>query len=82
MTIRTIATTPIDGQEPGTSGLRKKTAVFSAPGYLENYIQALFDGIGGVADQTLVVGGDGRFFNDRAIHGGNIMPMPAPRSRV
>ena len=67
MTIRTIATTAIDGQEPGTSGLRKKTAVFSAPGYLENYIQALFDGIGGVAGQTLVVGGDGRFFNDRAI---------------
>lgn len=67
MTIRTIATAAIDGQEPGTSGLRKKTAVFSAPGYLENYIQALFDGIGGVTGQTLVVGGDGRFFNHRAI---------------
>ena len=67
MTIRTIATIAIDGQEPGTSGLRKKTAVFSAPGYLENYIQALFNGIGGVAGQTLVLGGDGRFFNDCAI---------------
>ena len=58
MTIRTIATIAIAGQEPGTSGLRKKTAVFSAPGYLENYIQALFNGIGGVAGQTLVLGGD------------------------
>ena len=52
---------------PGTSGLRKKTAVFSAPGYLENYIQALFDGVGGAAGQTVILGGDGRFFNDRAI---------------
>ncbi|MDD7970739.1 alpha-D-glucose phosphate-specific phosphoglucomutase [Roseinatronobacter alkalisoli] len=67
MTVRTIPTTPIDDQRPGTSGLRKKTPVFMASPYLENYVQAIFDGIGGVAGQTLVVGGDGRFFNDRAI---------------
>lgn len=67
MTIKTIPTTPIDGQKPGTSGLRKKTSVFMASPYLENYVQAIFDGIGGVAGQTLVVGGDGRYFNDRAI---------------
>lgn len=67
MTIKTISTTPIDGQKPGTSGLRKKTSVFMASPYLENYVQAIFDGIGGVAGQTLVVGGDGRYFNDRAI---------------
>lgn len=67
MTIQTIQTAPIDGQKPGTSGLRKKTAVFMQPGYLENYTQAIFDGIGGIAGQTLVVGGDGRFFNDVAI---------------
>ncbi|MEM9350058.1 MAG: alpha-D-glucose phosphate-specific phosphoglucomutase [Pseudomonadota bacterium] len=60
-------TTPIDGQKPGTSGLRKKTRVFMAPHYLENYVQSIFDGIGGVAGKTLVVGGDGRYFNDRAI---------------
>lgn len=67
MTIETIATQPIEGQKPGTSGLRKKTRVFMQPGYLENYVQAIFDGIGGVTDKTLVVGGDGRFFNDTAI---------------
>jgi phosphoglucomutase len=62
----TIATTPIEGQKPGTSGLRKKTRVFMGPHYLENYVQSIFDGIGGVAGKTLVLGGDGRYFNDRA----------------
>lgn len=75
MTIRTVQTSPIDGQKPGTSGLRKKTAVFMQPGYLENYCQAIFDGIGGIADKTLVVGGDGRYFNDVAI--GTILRMAA-----
>ena len=64
--IRT-ATRPIEGQKPGTSGLRKKTRIFMQPGYLENFTQSLFDAIGGVSGKTLVVGGDGRFFNDRAI---------------
>ena len=67
MTIETIQTQPIDGQKPGTSGLRKKTKVFQSPHFLENYVQSTFDGIGGVAGATLVVGGDGRYFNDRAI---------------
>ncbi|WP_075216698.1 alpha-D-glucose phosphate-specific phosphoglucomutase [Mongoliimonas terrestris] len=67
MTITTVATTPIEGQKPGTSGLRKKTRVFMEPGYLENYVQAIFDGVGGIKGQTLVIGGDGRFFNDTAI---------------
>jgi phosphoglucomutase len=67
MTTETIATTPFDGQKPGTSGLRKKTAVFMRPGYLEAYVQAIIDGVGGVADRVIVVGGDGRFFNDAAI---------------
>jgi phosphoglucomutase len=62
----TIQTAPIDGQKPGTSGLRKKTRVFMGPHYLENYVQSIFDGIGGVAGKTLVLGGDGRYFNDRA----------------
>ena len=66
MTVTTIAATPIDGQKPGTSGLRKKTRVFMQPHYLENYIQAVWNGIGGVAGKTLVLGGDGRYFNDRA----------------
>lgn len=63
----TIETTPIEGQKPGTSGLRKSTRTFMSHHFLENYTQAIFDGIGGVAGKTLVLGGDGRFFNDRAI---------------
>ncbi|MGH1369422.1 MAG: alpha-D-glucose phosphate-specific phosphoglucomutase [Maritimibacter sp.] len=74
MTILTVPTQPIDGQKPGTSGLRKKTAVFRAPGYLENYVQAIFDEID-LAGKTIVVGGDGRFFNDTAI--GVILRMGA-----
>ena len=62
-----VRTTPIDGQKPGTSGLRKKTAVFRRPHFLENYVQSIFDGIGGIEGKTLVIGGDGRFFNDSAI---------------
>lgn len=67
MTPLCIPTTPIAGQKPGTSGLRKKTRVFMQPGYLENFVQAIWNGIGGIVGRTLVVGGDGRFFNDRAI---------------
>ena len=66
MTTLTIATKPIEGQKPGTSGLRKKTAVFIGPHYLQNFVQAIFDGIGGVAGKTLVLGGDGRYFADQA----------------
>ena len=67
MTSNTVATTPIEGQKPGTSGLRKKTAIFRAPGYLENFVQCIFDGTGGAKGKTYVVGGDGRFFNAEAI---------------
>jgi phosphoglucomutase len=66
MTPTRIATAPIEGQKPGTSGLRKKTATFMTRHYLENYVQAIWNGIGGVAGKTLVLGGDGRYFNDRA----------------
>jgi phosphoglucomutase len=62
----TIATRPIEGQKPGTSGLRKKTTVFMGPHYLENFVQAIWNAIGGVAGKTLILGGDGRYFNDRA----------------
>ena len=60
------STQPILGQKPGTSGLRKKTRVFMTPGYLENFVQATFDAIGGVAGKTLVLGGDGRYFGAEA----------------
>jgi len=66
MTIRSVATRSIPGQKPGTSGLRKKTRVFMQPGFLENFVQSIFDGIGGVAGRTLVLGGDGRYFTREA----------------
>ncbi|MDP1667721.1 alpha-D-glucose phosphate-specific phosphoglucomutase [Phaeovulum sp.] len=55
-------TQAIAGQKPGTSGLRKKTRVFMVPGYLENFVQATFDAIGGAEGKTFVLGGDGRYF--------------------
>lgn len=67
MTSLTQNTTPIEGQKPGTSGLRKKTQVFMTAHYLENFVQATFDGIGGIVGKTLVLGGDGRFYNDVAV---------------
>jgi phosphoglucomutase len=65
MTLRIIPTQPIAGQKPGTSGLRKKTPVFMGLHYLENFVQAIFDVVG-AEGRTFVLGGDGRYFNDRA----------------
>ena len=67
MTIRTLPTTPFEGQRPGTSGLRKKVEVFRQPRYLENFVQSVFDALEGYQGQTLVVGGDGRFHNRTAV---------------
>jgi phosphoglucomutase len=63
--ITSVATQPIAGQKPGTSGLRKKTPVFMGRHYLENFVQSIFDVVG-AAGKTFVLGGDGRYFNDRA----------------
>ena len=63
MDIRTVATTPFEGQKPGTSGLRKKVAVFRQPDYLENFVQSIFDTVPALAGGTLVLGGDGRYHN-------------------
>lgn len=67
MSIRQVASTAFPGQRPGTSGLRKKVSVFKQPGYLENFVQAIFDSLEATSGQTLVLGGDGRYHNRVAI---------------
>lgn len=67
MSIRTIPTKPFSDQKPGTSGLRKRVPVFQQPHYLENFVQSIFDSIAAPAGSTLVLGGDGRYYNREAI---------------
>jgi Phosphoglucomutase len=69
--LKTIPTEPFPEQRPGTSGLRKKTRVFMQPNYLENFVQAVFNTVraeagAGFREETLVVGGDGRYHNRAA----------------
>ncbi len=65
--IKTISSTPFDGQKPGTSGLRKKVRVFEQANYVENFIQSTFDILDDKAGATLVIGGDGRYHNRHVI---------------
>ncbi len=65
--IKTVTTTPYTDQKMGTAGIRKKSKIAAQPNYIENFVQSLFDAIGGVVGQTFVLGGDGRYLNDIAI---------------
>ena len=65
--ISIVETTPYADQRPGTSGLRKKVPVFQQKNYVENFIQSIFDSVAGFHGETLVIGGDGRYFNRETI---------------
>ena len=65
--VRRVETRPFEGQKPGTSGLRKSVREFAEPHYLENFVQAIFNTLGGDARDALVLGGDGRYGNRDAI---------------
>lgn len=67
MQVISVPSAPFAGQKPGTSGLRKKVTVFRQERYLENFVQSIFDTLSGQQGQTLVLGGDGRYYNDVAI---------------
>lgn len=67
MAINTVSTQPYADQKPGTSGLRKKVPAFQQENYLQNFVQSIFDSLEGIQNQTLVLGGDGRYYNREAI---------------
>ena len=75
MNVQTITSQAFADQKPGTSGLRKKVAVFQQTHYLENFVQSIFDSIDVPKGATLTLGGDGRYYNRDAIQ--TILKMAA-----
>lgn len=73
--IKTVQTKPYTDQKMGTAGLRRKSQVASQENYVENFVQSIFDAIGGVEGQTFILGGDGRYYNKVAIQ--KILKMAA-----
>uniref|UniRef100_A0A3B1ISV3 Phosphoglucomutase 5 n=1 Tax=Astyanax mexicanus TaxID=7994 RepID=A0A3B1ISV3_ASTMX len=68
--VLTVQTTPFEDQRPGSTGLRRRTAVFETQkNFLQNYIQSLLSAID-LRDRqgcTMLVGSDGRYFSRTAI---------------
>lgn len=67
MKINSIQTSIFSDQKPGTSGLRKKVTRFQQPHYLENFVQSIFNVATELKGGLLILGGDGRFYNQQAI---------------
>ena len=65
----TIATSPIAGRRWNIRFTKKVSVLIENESYLKNFVQALFDAL--PEDQinggTLVVGGDGRYYNRQAL---------------
>lgn len=73
--LKVVKTTPYADQKMGTAGLRKKSKEASQENYVENFVQSIFNAIGGVEGKTFVLGGDGRYYNKIALQ--KIMKMAA-----
>lgn len=73
--IKIVKTTPYNDQKMGTAGLRKKSKEAAQENYVENFVQSIFNAIGGVEGKTFVLGGDGRYYNKIALQ--KIMKMAA-----
>lgn len=73
--LKVIKTTAYNDMKMGTAGLRKKSKVVLQENYLENFVQSVFNAIGGVEGLTFILGGDGRYYNKIAIQ--KIMKMAA-----
>ena len=67
--IKVVETKPYDDQKMGTSGLRKKVKIYQQPNYIENFVQSVFNSYKpeDYKGKSLIIGGDGRFYNDVAI---------------
>lgn len=73
--LKIVKTTAYSDMKMGTAGLRKKSKVVLQENYLENFVQSVFNAIGGVKGLTFILGGDGRYYNKIAIQ--KIMKMAA-----
>jgi len=82
MDLKTIKTSPFNDQRAGTSGLRKRVSQFKQAHYLENFVQSLFDVLEDFQGKTLILGGDGRYYNDTAIQTITRMAVAAGFGRV